>query len=431
MSQLRPSVPLSDSITYTEIYDEKFKTCALYFRFFVKRTPQTAAVNALMIDLLTNCSADYPTLAALTLKKQSLYGASLHSIRGNTGDVQELTIAANWIDDRFALEGESVTDAMAALMLGCILRPNAQNNAFDAAAFRFCKQNLLDTIDCEINQKRSYAMLRAAGIAFEGEPAACPPYGTRESAEQITAESAFAAWETMLKTAPLEIVAVLPSEKPKLLQMLSDAFSSLQRDPVPVMFESASPCKASPSVIEEPMPVTQCKLVLALKTADAPHEAMQMLNLLLGGTTGSLLFANVREKLSLCYYCASRYQRSKHTLIIDCGVRTDKLCEAKEAILDQCKALREGGFTDAMMEEAILFYEHSLASASDAQSGLAAWVFQQKQTGRNLTMEESIALLRTVTREQIIAAANAMQLDTVYTLLATKSEDENGEEVSE
>ena len=156
MSQLRPSVPLSDSITYTEIYDEKFKTCALYFRFFVKRTPQTAAVNALMIDLLTNCSADYPTLAALTLKKQSLYGASLHSIRGNTGDVQELTIAANWIDDRFALEGESVTDAMAALMLGCILRPNAQNNAFDAAAFRFCKQNLLDTIDCEINQKRSY-----------------------------------------------------------------------------------------------------------------------------------------------------------------------------------------------------------------------------------------------------------------------------------
>lgn len=427
MAQQPQSVSLGNGIAYTELYDPKFKTCSLYFRFYVKRSSDTCAENALMIDLLTNCSAAYPTLAALTLQKQSLYGASLHSSRGCTGDVQELTVSAHWIDDRFALDGESVTDAMLELTLGCLLQPNAENGAFDAAAFRFCKQNLLDTIDCEINQKRSYAMHRAAENAFVGEPAACPPYGTRETAEQITAESAYAAWQRMLKTAPLEIVAVLPEEKPQMLPAVRKALADMERAPEAVVFESASPLKPEPLKVDEPMPVTQCKLVLVMKTDDADHDAMRMVNLLLGGTTGSLLFVNVREKRSLCYYCASRYVRSKHALTIDCGVRTEKLEETKAAILEQCEALCNGDFTDAQMAEAKMYYDHTLASASDSQSGLAAWVFQQKQTGRSRTMEESSAALGAVTREQVIAAAKKMRLDTVYTLLATKSDDE-GEE---
>lgn len=418
---------LGGGISYTELYDPKFKTCSLYFRFYVKRDPKTVAENALMIDLLTNCSAEYPTLAALTLQKQSLYGASLHSSRSSVGDVQELTISAHWINDSFALDHESVTDAMLHLTLGCLLHPNTQNAAFEAESFSYCKQNLLDTIDSEINQKRSYAMQRAAEIAYAGEPAACPPYGTRASAEAATAESAYIAWQKMLTSAPLEIVAILPEEKPQLLPVLREAFQKITRKPQLVDFESISPAKTTVENVEEPMPVTQCKLVMVMKTTDADHDAMRMLNLLLGGTTGSLLFVNVREKRSLCYYCASRYVRSKHALTIDCGVRTENLEETKTAIMEQIEAIRNGDFTDDMMHECTMYFEHILAATSDSQSGLAGWVLQQKREGSLHTMEETAAALRNITRAQVIAAANALQLDTIYTLLATKSDTE-GEE---
>ncbi len=427
MAQQPVTASLGGSISYTELYDPKFKTCSLYFRFYVKRDPATVSENALMIDLLTNCSAEYPTLAALALQKQSLYGASLHSSRGSAGDVQELTVSAHWINDKFALDGESVTDAMLSLTLGCLLHPNAKNGAFDAESFRFCKQNLLDTIDCEINQKRSYAMQRAAEIAYTGEPAACPPYGTRASAEAVTAESAYAAWQRMLTTAPLEIVAILPEEKPQLLPALREALKEIERNPQAVDYESISAVKPAVENVEEPMPVTQCKLVLVMKTSDADHDSMRMLNLLLGGTTGSLLFVNVREKRSLCYYCASRYVRSKHALTVDCGVRTEKLEETKAAIMEQIETLRSGDFTDDMMHECTMYFEHTLAAASDSQSGMAGWVLQQKRDGNTRTMEETAAALRSITREQVIAAAKKLQLDTVYTLLATKS-DADGEE---
>lgn len=426
MPTWNPSVSLGSGIRFTEIQDAKFKTaCALYIRLYLTRCPEKAAVRSLVIDLLTDSNADYPTLASLSLRKQYLYGTSISSVRSNVGDVQSLTISTVWLDDRFSLDGQSITDKVLDLTLGCLLRPNVKDGAFDKASFKFAKQNLLDTIDCEINQKRSYALQKGAEFAFAGEPAACPPYGTRESAEQITPQSAYEAWKEMLETAQIEIVAITPEQKPMLRQRLSEAFAALSnRNPLPIVFENPSPCKPASELHEEPMPVSQCKMVLVMKSADADHDAMRMLNLILGGTTGSLLFANVREKLSLCYYCASRYQRSKHALTIDCGVRTDKLEEAKAAILEQVAMLTRGEFTDDHMNEAILFQSHAYATAADAPSGLATWVFSQKETNRNITMEESLEALRNVTREQVIEAAKKLSLDTVYILRATLNDDE-------
>lgn len=424
------SVSLGNGIQLTEILDPKFKTCGLFIRLFLTRDPEKAAVRALVIDLLTNCSKDYPTLAALSLRKQWLYGAAVSSKRGGVGDVQELTISASWLDDRFALDGESVTDAALDLTLGCLLNPNAQNGEFDAAAFKFAKQNLLDTIDCEINQKRGYALTKSAELAYVGEPAACPPYGTRESAEKITPASAYAAWEEMLAEAQIEIVAVTPSEKPQIREKLAAAFADIQnRRPQDITFETPSPCKAEVKVTEEEMPVTQCKMVLVLKTGkDQPvqNDAMRMLNLVLGCTTGSLLFTNVREKRSLCYYCASRYQRTKHALLIDCGVRTEQIDEAREAILEQVEMMKNGEFTDAQMEEAILSQANAYASATESHVGYATWVFNQKVSGSNRTMEEALAALKAITREQVVETAKLLQLDTIYVLRAAQNETEGG-----
>lgn len=428
MATFFPAVSLGDGISYTEIHDAKFKTCGLFINLYVTREPEKAAVRALVIDLLTNCSADYPTLAALSLRKQWLYGTALSSRRANIGDMQELSIAAIWLDDKYSLDSESVTDAALDLTLGCLLRPCAQNGAFDAAAFKFAKQNLLDTIDCEINQKRSYAMHKTAELAFAGEPAACPPYGSRESAEAATPQSAYAAWQELLACANMEIIAVLPSEKPQIREKLTQAFAALpNRCPQQMRCDVPSPCKAETLYFDEPMPVTQCKMVMMLKYGtEAPydHDAVRMLNLLLGGTTGSFLFTNVREKKSLCYYCASRCLRSKRALCIDCGVRTDKLEEAREAILEQLAMIQRGEFSDALMQESILYQANIFASATESQTGYATWVCSQKLTGVVRTMEESLEALREVTRERIIAAAKLLTLDTVYVLRATLNADE-------
>lgn len=70
---------------------------------------------------------------------------------------------------------------------------------------------------------------------------------------------------------------------------------------------------------------------------------MRLMNALLGGTPHSLLFQNVREKMSLCYYCASSYDRHKGVFLIDSGVEETDAARAEEAVLEQLDRASRGG----------------------------------------------------------------------------------------
>ena len=80
-----------------------------------------------------------------------------------------------------------------------------------------------------------------------------------------------------------------------------------------------------PRFISERMDVTQGKLVMALRGQTGLDMrgklAARVMSALLGGTAFSLLFKNVRERMSLCYYCLSRYDRGTGTLLLDSGGR--------------------------------------------------------------------------------------------------------------
>ena len=52
------------------------------------------------------------------------------------------------------------------------------------------------------------------------------------------------------------------------------------------------------------------------KTTYPDRYALKMMAMLLGGTPSSKLFANVREKMSLCYYCAANYNEAKYFMQI-------------------------------------------------------------------------------------------------------------------
>ena len=57
----------------------------------------------------------------------------------------------------------------------------------------------------------------------------------------------------------------------------------------------------------EEQPLSQSKLSMAFRADYAPEEKrlFQLMAAVLGGVPSSKLFQNVREKMSLCYYCSA------------------------------------------------------------------------------------------------------------------------------
>ena len=425
MPEAYPEQWLGSGIRYTGICDPKFRSCLLSVQFYVHRDAESAPVHALLPDLLTASSAAFPSVAEMTLQLELLYAADFLAKLSLCGDDAVLDFTASWLDDRFALEGEALTDEMLSLVIGALLRPHAENGAFCDPEFRICKQNLLDDIDCEQNDKRGYVLRRTAELAYQGAPAAIPPHGSRAAAEAVTPEAAYRLWQEILRSASIEIVAVTPAPKPQIAARFAEAFRTLRREPLQFCFDAPCPPKQAPVLLEEQMPVGQTKLAAAFQYDEIPREVMLMLCSILGWNADALLFTNLREKKSLCYYCCLQHSGSKHTIFIDCGIDAADLEAVRQEIHAQIKALQNGDFTDEMMETSVLRHACRAAAASDSPYDTAAELLARRRCGDPCTPQEMTEALRQVTREQIMAAAKQLRPDAVFILRAEREEAEH------
>lgn len=417
MTNTNKRILISDRIGYTEILDPKLKTNTIRICFFQPLSQETASACALAGDLITSTNADYPTNAAMNRKMHRLYGADLGASVAKHGDLQLVTLRASAIADAYAWSDEPVFDTLTEILFDCLRKPNVKDGAFDPNEFRMKQKELLDSIDAEINEKRIYAVHQAQKTAYQNEPAALSSYGTREQAESLTPQSVYRALQTMLQTATVEIFFVGPVSQPTLPQKIRSTFAQFcTGNMVLVRFESPSPVKASPVSVCEVLPVNQCKMVMVWKTTDSNRYAVKLASLIFGGTPSAKLFANVREKMSLCYYCAANYEEAKRAMVVDCGIETENIKKTRQAILDQLDAMCAGEITDDEIQSVQMALHNSLCSIGDTPASYINWYSSQLMRGTCLTPQEEEAMYQSVTKEEIVAAAQSMQLDTIYTM---------------
>lgn len=405
---------LDGNIGFTSIIDEKFKTANISVRFMTKLSENTASANVVGTDVLTYSTSSFPTLSQLNEKLSSLYGAGLSSFSVKKGDVQILVINSSCILNRYAIDGEDVEGEMLLIIRDSIFSPNVQDGKFDEESFRITKKELLDRIDAEINNKRGYALSRASETAFRGEPAEFTVYGKKESAETLTSKSAYSAYLNLLKTAPVEIIYVAPEENPEVIETFRESFAKIERTPEKVEFHAPSPLKPEVVTESDEFDVRQCKMVMTFKYNSDDKYALKMLNTIWGETPVSKLFVNVREKMSLCYYCASRTNGYKKTISVDIGVERNNIEKAKAEILHQLDEIRNGNITDEELSSANLSMDNAFTSIGDTPSSYASWYFDCLCDGEVVTPQEKFQKYAGVTKEDIIDAAKALSLDSIY-----------------
>lgn len=413
---------LADNIGYSSVIDEKFKTSFLTVRFITVLGSETAAANALGISSLSSSSRSYDSIAKLNEKLSALYGASLSSFTRKRGDVQILGLSSSWINNRFAIDGEDLDGEMLEIVKGCIFDPNVSEGEFEADSFRITKKDLLDRIDAELNNKRGYAISRASEVAFRGEPAENSCYGTKETAEAVSAKDAFEAYKRLLETAQIEIYYISSEKNDRIPEMLREAFAGIDRAPEKVVFEGISPVKEELAEVSDEFDVNQCKMVMNFKTDCRDKYALKFVSTIFGETPVSKLFVNVREKLSLCYYCACRMVSSKGTLMVDSGVEKNNIEKARTEILAQLEEICRGNITDDEIQSAMLSFENSLSQVGDVPSSYETYYFEQFCSGNIITPAERLAEYKAVTKERIIEAAKSLKLDSVYLMLNKEAE---------
>ena len=149
------------------------------------------------------------------------------------------------------------------------------------------------------------------------------------------------------------------------------------------------------------------------------YAAALMGNTLFGGSSNSKLFLNVREKLSLCYYASSAYHRQKRLITVSSGIEFQNYQKAYDEIMAQLAAVQAGRLEDWELEgtRRTMIGAHLHLDVQDRQEDF--WL-GQTAAGLETGIEELVAQLEQVTREQVAQAAQKLELDTIYFLKGTE-----------
>ena len=412
---------ICDGVNFRSIRDTKFKTMRISAHLIVPMSRQTAAENALLPFLLSRASREYPDFTKLGQRLAELYGASLNADVQKLGDLQVLSLSASGIADRYALEGEAISGELAKLLCSILFDPPLVDGLFPEDGFEQEKRQTMELIDSEYSDKRTYARQRCEAIMCADEPYGVNRYGGKEDIARVERPALTAAWKRLLDTAKIELMVLGDCDPAPVYEGFRAAFETLGSRKTADCTTKVVRSAEKVNTVTEKMDVAQGKLVMGFRTGTAtPDEevpATRLMAALFGGTPNSKLFLNVREKLSLCYYCSASYNSMKGIMLVQSGVEVKNMERAKEEILRQLDEVKQGNFDESEVEAAKMSLCNSYRTLSDSLGGLENWYLSQTFASHLQQPEEAAAQINAVTRQEIIDAANRVTLDTVYCLV--------------
>lgn len=412
---------IADGVYFSSITDKRYKKNLISVAFSTQLSEDTATENVIVPVLLTKCNSKLPTYKAFNNKMSRLYASGIGGTAGRQYDLQTISFGAYYLDDIYALSGEKMTGIMTDILIDCLTSPVTENGVFSEKFVELEKKTVIDNIETAINDKRSYAIERAMKTICKGEPASVCSYGTVEKAKLITPDSAYKAYRRMLETMPCEIICTGCSDFDGVAEKFAAAFEKAGRHDIENTTIALSPVKTQTEEVTERLTVNQSKLVLGFKSHSDDDATLVLLQKIFGGTTSSKLFRNVREKMSLCYYCSAARNDLKGIMLVNSGVENENIEKTKEAVIDQLEEIKNGNFTNEDINFAEMAIKNDFKSVADSAGNVSNWYFDCIRKNDIVTPEEKLGRYLGVSKERIIAAAKSMVLDSVYVLTGNEN----------
>lgn len=412
-------IPLDCGVQVCEARSPKFKTAVISISLSQQLSSRNSAY-ALVANMLLRSSAEYGSFKEISEKLAELYGAQLSCDVTKQGEQLVLSFSMSFIGDRFALEGESICSDCMRLLLSLLLKPNlGEDGCFDRAELESEKRILIERLESEMNDKAVYARNRLDRIMCENELYGMSRFGTASDIEAVTPESAAAAYRELMRSSVIRINLMGDVDAAAVIRMINDGFSSLERVPAS-LFTRFVPRADEVKYVKETDSVKQGKLVMGYRAGmngpDDSYFAVRVMTDLFGGSPHSKLFKVVREKMSLCYYCSARVVRQKGIIYVQSGIECENEEKARAAIEEQLDAARRGEFSDEDLKASVDALCDAFGSLGDTPEMLDAWFGQFSGNSLPVRPEEYIGNIKNVTRDEVIRAARAVTLDTVYML---------------
>lgn len=387
------------------------------------KSNKEAAMTALLPAVLKRGSEDFPNSRAIKTELEELYGSKLNFNVLKRGENQILKFSLEIVNEKFLPHKDNLTEKAFGLLNDIIFNPLLEKGKFKENFLTQEKENLKNNIISLINDKYSYAMEQCIKNMCRDEKYGIYKLGDIKAVDAVSSEELYKHYKKIIDDARRSLFLV-------------GSFKSSFRDNI----YQNTPLKTGKEIYDqnteliykdkdidyyqEKLSVNQAKLTMGFRTGITrkmdDYYALVVCNSLLGGSTHSKLFQEIREKRSLAYYVNSSIESTKGLLFINSGIDAENSEEVVELINREIKEIIDGNFSEEDFLRSKKSIINSLKEDYDSSRALAAQYLLTLINERTESISDTIAGINSVDISDVQAAAAKFKLDTVYLL---KSED--------
>ncbi len=421
-------IQVIDGIPVEVITTQKFKTITIGLFFERPLESYQNALNALTLRVMVKaCSQKDPM--ALNQRLQELYGAYLQADTFKYGDQQSLQFKLTVVADDHV--SEPIFDQGMDLLYSLIQTPVSEFSGFEYLVALEKKQLIAD-IAARKNDKTAYAFdLLIEGI-YKDHPYSLSPSGDAAVIMTLTPEDVRLQIETVFQQVPHKLM-VLGDIEPEVV------VTALKRQNMKVVGKNRQTKFVKNNRLADQMvtkeengqlevmnwrqndKLTQSKLNMAYGISESldvkGYYAMMLLCYLLGGGGGSILFDDIREKQSLCYYIHCRMDKFMKTLTVMSGVQVTKIEQVVASVEAHMSRLKNELVETLQLERAKKMLLGSYRGLGDSPSSYLNFIHSQELVDLPVELDVISTMIAAVDCEEIRNAAKKIVPVGIFALI--------------
>ncbi|TDM24398.1 insulinase family protein [Macrococcoides canis] len=407
---------MSHNIKY--LNTSQFKTISLVLKFKAPLDESTMTLRSVLSKMIQKTSQKYPTEIEMMNHLSELYGANLYSSVLKQNNAHVVTLGIDIINDKYLADTNLLEEAFK-LLHEVLYFPNVQNEAFNTRLVHQEKRLLRNkflAIKENIGQYGFYQLLKTM---FQDDPNRLPSFGDEYQLDHIDGTVLYQAFQKMKQEDEIYFYAVGEVDSQE-IEGLYNKYILLESTPV-ILSDSNLERNEEMNYVEEAIDTTQARLNIGMKF-DVQHPERSyfsfiVLNHLFGGDASSMLFMNVREKLSLAYQIHSQIDARNGLLYVLAGVNQQNKAQAIETIQHQFEMIKSGEIDDKIVDLSKRLIINSRLESLDRPKDFVETSFSNT-FGTEISQEQWIEGIQAVTKDDIVNLAKTGYFHTIYCLVS-------------
>lgn len=399
---------------------DKFKSTFVSLVLVNEFKKESLLKNFILRKLLITSSKNLKDETEVTKKVCELYNSGISVSNSIPNNVISTNFDMEVLQDKYTEDGLFYNTLD--YFFDTIFNPNIINGKFEKNNYDIVMNSIQDYFERQKENKIKYAYDNAYSLMDE-ENLKYPLNGRKEDLKNINEKVMADYYHELIKKANVNLFIIGNVDEEELLDYLKNNkninFYKNKNNYENGIFKENATLKRKETKEKN----NQSILILIYKimnlTKRERNEVVPIFNRIFGVSSNSRLFKVVREKNSLCYSIRSTCSRTNSLMTIESGITYKNKDKVLELVNKELDDIKKGNITDEEFKEAIDFRKKNLKQFDDYIDSLS-FAKQSSILFDNDDLDERRKQVDTITKEEIIALANKIELNVEYILRGDK-----------